>query len=149
LVGGAGASDARSPVSVARGERGGFKLSGKKLVVPAADRAKRILIPAVADGAVVLVLVAGFAVFLWLPATRRLGVDLRFWMASYALYLVAVFFPQSSTFRLLVPLAPGLGVLAIPENRVYRAGLVVAGIAGQIAWLYVAWWVDGQDFTPP
>lgn len=99
--------------------------------------------------AVVLVLVAGFALFLWLPATRRLGVDLRFWLLSYALYLLAVFFPQSSTFRLLVPLAPGLGVLAIPENRVYRAALVVAGIAGQIAWLYIAWWVDGQDFTPP
>jgi hypothetical protein len=60
-----------------------------------------------------------------------------------------VFFPQSSTFRLLVPLAPGLGGLAIPQNRVYRVVLVLAGIAGQIGWLYIAWWVDGQDFTPP
>lgn len=99
--------------------------------------------------AAVLLLVAGFAAFLLLPATRRLGTDLRLWMLSYAAYLLAVFFPQSSTFRLLVPLAPGLGALAIPENRVYRAALVVAGIAGQIGWLYIAWWVDGQDFTPP
>jgi hypothetical protein len=97
----------------------------------------------------VAVLVAGFAVFLFTPWARRLGVDLRLWMASYALYLLAVFFPQSSTFRLLVPLAPGLGALAIPESRVWRAALVALGIAGQIGWMYIAWWVDGQDFTPP
>ncbi|MEO8261770.1 MAG: hypothetical protein ABI566_04300 [Pseudolysinimonas sp.] len=99
--------------------------------------------------AAVVLLVAGFAAFLLSRPARRLGVDLRFWMLSYALYLLAVFFPQSSTFRLLVPLAPGLGVLALPESRVYRVALVVAGIAGQIGWLYIAWWVDGQDFTPP
>lgn len=96
-----------------------------------------------------IVLAGGFGVFLFLPATRRLGGDLRMWLASYALYLLAVFFPQSSTFRLLVPLAPGLGVLAMPQNRVYRVLMVLAGIVGQIWWLYIAWWVDGQDFTPP
>jgi hypothetical protein len=99
--------------------------------------------------AVVAVLVLGFAAFLFTPWVRRLGVDLRFWMLSYALYLLAVFFPQSSTFRLLVPLAPALGALAIPRSPVYRAALVVLGIAGQIGWLYIAWWVDGLDWTPP
>ena len=100
-------------------------------------------------GALVVVLVAGFAAFLFTPAVRRLGVDLRLWMLSYALYLLAVFFPQSSTFRLLVPLAPALGALAIPRSPVYRVSLVVLGIAGQIGWLYIAWWVDGLDWTPP
>jgi hypothetical protein len=100
-------------------------------------------------GALVLLLVAGFAAFLLSPWARRLGVDLRLWMLSYALYLLAVFFPQSSTFRLLVPLAPGLGALAIPRSTVYRVTLVVLGIAGQIGWLYIAWWVDGLDWTPP
>jgi alkylation response protein AidB-like acyl-CoA dehydrogenase len=52
-----GASDARQPIAIARGERGGFKVSGTKLVVPAAAVAKRILVPAVADGAVVVLLV--------------------------------------------------------------------------------------------
>jgi hypothetical protein len=99
--------------------------------------------------AAVLVIVAGFGLFLLSRWAKPLGTDLRFWMLSYALYLLAVFFPQSSTFRLLVPLAPGLGALAIPEHRVYRVALVVAGILGQIGWLYIAWWVDGQDFTPP
>jgi hypothetical protein len=97
----------------------------------------------------VIALVAGFAAFLLSPWVRRLGVDLRLWMAAYALYLLAVFFPQSSTFRLLVPLAPGLGALAVPRSRIWRAALVALGIAGQVAWLHIAWWVDGLDFTPP
>jgi len=97
----------------------------------------------------VLVLVAGSGAFLLSPWARRLGADLRLWLASYALYLLAVFFPQSSTFRLLVPLAPGLGALAVPGSRVWRASLVGVGIAGQIAWVHIAWWVDGLDFTPP
>ena len=33
----------------------------------------------------------------------------RLWAASYALYLLAVFFPQSSVFRLLMPMAPLAG----------------------------------------
>jgi hypothetical protein len=96
-----------------------------------------------------LVLVAAFVAFLLTPQARRLGTDLRLWLVSYALYLLAVFFPQSSTFRLLVPLAPALGALAVPESRAWRWSLVVLGIAGQIGWMYIAWWVDGQDFTPP
>jgi hypothetical protein len=97
----------------------------------------------------VLALIGGFGAFLLSRWAKPLGIDLRLWMLSYAVYLLAVFFPQSSTFRLLVPLAPALGGLAIPQNRLYRVVLVVAGIAGQIGWLYIAWWVDGQDFTPP
>jgi len=94
-------------------------------------------------------LVAIVAALLFSPWARRLGVDLRLWIAAYGLYLLAVFFPQSSTFRVLMPMAPALGGFAIPRNPVWRAGLVVLGILGQIGWCYIAWWVDGQDFTPP
>ncbi len=93
--------------------------------------------------------VVGFFAALFTPAARRLGVDLRFWIASYALYLLAVFFPQSSTFRLLVPLFPALGILAQPKSVVYRVLLVVAMIGGQILWVFVGWWVNGRDWTPP
>ena len=106
-------------------------------------------IPGWTGVAALVVLVALFGVLLFSPAVRRLGIDLRFWLIAYSLYLFAVFFPQSSTFRLLVPLAPGLGALAIPRNPVYRIVLVLAGIVGQIGWMYIAWWVDSQDFTPP
>lgn len=94
-------------------------------------------------------LVAGFFVTLFTPAVRRLGVDLRFWLASYVLYLLAVFFPQSSTFRLLMPMFPALGAIAQPRSRVYRVVLVLVFIAGQIAWVQAGWWVDGADWSPP
>ncbi len=105
----------------------------------------------IGDAAFVLlaVLVVAFAMAMFTPAVRRLGPDLRFWSASYALYLLAVFFPQSSTFRLLVPLFPLLGAVAQPRSALYRVTLVVASVIGQFAWLAVAWWVDGYDWTPP
>src|SRR5206468_2615740 len=53
-----------------------------------------------------VVVVGGFVVLLLTPAVRRLGTLNRLWLASYAPYLLAVFFPQSSVFRLLMPMAP-------------------------------------------
>ncbi|MBA4246870.1 MAG: hypothetical protein C0444_01045 [Microbacterium sp.] len=114
-----------------------------------------------------LLILAGLSFLL--PAMRRMPIELRFWIIAYSLYLLAVFFPQSSTFRLLVPLAPVLGAVALgiasvgagrlsgrwSERtslvvRVVLAVLAVAlGIAGQVAWMHVGWWVDGYDFTPP
>ena len=93
--------------------------------------------------------VAGFFAALFTPWARRLGIDLRLWIASYALYLLAVFFPQSSTFRLLVPLFPALGAVAQPRSPWYRVSLVLVFIAGQVLWVNGAWWVDGYDWTPP
>lgn len=96
----------------------------------------------------VLAIILGTAL-LFTPPFRRLGVDLRFWLASYSLYLLAVFFPQSSTFRLLLPLFPGVGALAQPRSPVYRVALVAVCILGQWGWIHLAWWVDGYDWTPP
>jgi hypothetical protein len=95
------------------------------------------------------VLVAGFAVFLFIPPMKKLGAVIRFYLASYALYVLAVFFPQSSTFRILAPLFPALGVLAAPRSRVYRVGAVVLSLALQWWWLNTCWKVDGYDWTPP
>ncbi|WP_241986178.1 hypothetical protein [Cryobacterium sp. TMT2-17-1] len=94
-------------------------------------------------------LILAFGLTLLLPAVRRLGTDLRFWLASYGLYLLAVFFPQSSTFRLLMPMFPLLGAVAQPRSAVYRVGIVLLFIAGQWGWLLLCWGVDGADWTPP
>jgi hypothetical protein len=94
-------------------------------------------------------LIAAFAALLFTPEVRRLGADIRFWSVSYGLYLLAVFFPQSSTFRLLMPMFPLLGAVAQPRSTIYRASLVVLFIAGQFGWLYICWWVNGYDWTPP
>ena len=91
----------------------------------------------------------GFFVLIVGPAGHRIGWDLRFWSASYLLYLLAVFFPQSSTFRLLVPLFPLLGVIAVPRSWIYRVAIVLACIVGQVVWIDIAWQVDGRDWTPP
>lgn len=94
-------------------------------------------------------LVVGFFVFLFTPAMKKLGVDVRFWLASYALYVLAVFFPQSSTFRLLAPLFPALGAVAAPKSKVYRVFMVVLFIVLQWGWLLICWRIDGYDWSPP
>jgi hypothetical protein len=96
-----------------------------------------------------VVLLAAFAAFLFLPAARRLGLELRLWLASYGLYLLAVFFPQSSVFRILLPMFPALGVIAAPRALWYRVGMVVVFIAAQISWLLLAWTIGDYDWTPP
>jgi hypothetical protein len=100
---------------------------------------------------VVLAIAVGlFGWFLFTKPMKRLGVDLRLWVASYALYLLAVFFPQSSVFRLFVPIFPVLGAMAQPKSLVYRVIIVVAFIVGQIAWVDWTWWFSSDaDWTPP
>ncbi|KAB1650538.1 hypothetical protein F8O04_05900 [Pseudoclavibacter endophyticus] len=102
-------------------------------------------------GSIVIVgaIIATIAVLLALPVMKRLGIEVRLWLISYFTYLVAVFFPQSSTFRLLLPMFPWLGVVALPRSPVYRVAVVVASILGQIAWIHWCWYVIGHDWTPP
>ncbi len=85
--------------------------------------------------ALVVLVLAAAAALLLLPQVRRLGADLRLWGASYLLYLLAVFFPQSSTFRLLMPLTPLAGALAVPRSRTYRCTVLALCIAGQWLWI--------------
>ena len=100
-------------------------------------------------GLVVVLLIAAFALSLVIAPVRRLGADLRIWVLSYGVYLLAVFFPQSSTFRLLMPMFPLLGAVAQPKSVVYRVAMVCVFIAAQTGWLLLCWGVDGADWTPP
>lgn len=86
--------------------------------------------------ALALLVVAAGAALLYSPQVRALGADLRLWSAGYLLYLLAVFFPQSSTFRLLLPLSPLWGAVAVPRSRVWRVGVLVACLVGQWLWIY-------------
>ncbi|KJQ53601.1 hypothetical protein [Microbacterium sp. SA39] len=86
--------------------------------------------------ALVLLVVAAGAALLSLPQVRALGPDLRLWSASYLLYLLAVFFPQSSTFRLLLPLSPVWGAVAVPRSRPWRVGVLALCLLGQWLWIY-------------
>lgn len=90
-----------------------------------------------------------FLVLLLSSWGRRLGVEVRLWLVGYLVYLMAVFFPQSSTLRLLLPLAPALGALAVPRSRTLRTALVVLGIVGQCVWVYFCWIRLPGDWSPP
>ena len=96
-----------------------------------------------------IALIVVFTLTMFTRPVRSLGVDLRLWVVSYALYLLAVFFPQSSTFRLLMPMFPLLGALAQPRSIVYRVVVTLVLICGQWGWLLLCWGVDGADWTPP
>ncbi len=105
--------------------------------------------PGLFGAVVVVALVVVFTGLLFSPWARRLGVDLRLWLAGYAVYLLAVFFPQTSTFRLLMPLAPALGAFALPRSTGYRVALVLLSIASQVVWMWFAWFVIVPDWSPP
>lgn len=86
--------------------------------------------------ALALLVIGVAAALLYARPVRALGSDLRLWSASYLLYLLAVFFPQSSTFRLLLPLSPLWGAVAMPRSRLWRTGVLAACLVGQWAWIH-------------
>ncbi|WP_336646047.1 hypothetical protein [Microbacterium sp. USHLN186] len=83
-----------------------------------------------------LLVAAAVSLLLRSRAVRALGADMRLWSASYVLYLLAVFFPQSSTFRLLFPLTPLVGALAVPRSRTYRWGVLLVSVLLQGLWIH-------------
>jgi hypothetical protein len=83
-----------------------------------------------------VVVVAVAIVLVAQPQVKRLGVEVRLWSASYLVYLLLVFFPQSSLFRLLVPLSPLWGAFAVPRSIPWRVGVLVACLVGQWWWIY-------------
>nr|WP_184752865.1 hypothetical protein [Microbacterium thalassium] len=94
-------------------------------------------LPEVAAYVVLGLVVAGIAaVLLFVPAVKALGPEIRLWSASYLVYLLAVFFPQSSVFRLLVPLSPLWGAAAVPRSVWWRGGVVAVCLLGQWWWIY-------------
>ena len=97
---------------------------------------------------VLVVVVGGFAVLLLSPAARRLGPTIRLWSASWALYLLAVFFPQSSVFRLLMPLAPLVGTIA-PRRPAARVAVLAGSLALQALWLWVCYGPRQEYWTVP
>ncbi len=100
-------------------------------------------------------LAIGLALIVWIlkaETLQKLGLELRLWLASYLLYLLAVFFPQSSTFRLLLPLFALAGALALNTGRAskpVKVLLVLSLIALQFVWMLTCWLYVAPDFTPP
>ena len=102
-----------------------------------------------------VLLVAVIAVTTWMLLSKpvaALGNELRLWCASYIVYLLLVFFPQSSTWRILLPVFPLYGALAVISVRWPKWGralLVAAAILTQLAWLATCWYYQEPDYTVP
>jgi len=91
--------------------------------------------------ALVLGVLAGYAWWLTRRSLRSLGHEFPAWGASYGLYLVAVFLPQQSLFRMLLPLAPLLGDPALSDKRAVRSILLTVAIALQAVAVVVLWFL--------
>ncbi|GAA2855473.1 hypothetical protein [Microbacterium arabinogalactanolyticum] len=107
-------------------------------------------VPAGGGVIVLVVLVVAVAALLLRSASvRRLGPEIRLWSASYLLYLLAVFFPQSSTLRLLMPLTPLWGALAVPRSRTYRWGMLGLCLLAQWLWIVSMYGIASTFYQVP
>ena len=80
-------------------------------------------------------LLGGFTALLLSRPGRQVGLVSWAWTFSWGLYLLGVFFPQSSVFRLLLPFAPIGGAAAGMRRGIFLTVLGL-GIAAQGVWLY-------------
>ncbi|MFG6443818.1 hypothetical protein ACFXP7_00955 [Microbacterium sp. P06] len=90
----------------------------------------------------VIALMIGFAMLLWSRPVRRLGIVVVSFALSYGLYLFAVFLPQQSTFRLMVPLSPLLGDERLSSTRRRRTGILIGCIVLQAVAVWTLWTVN-------
>lgn len=104
------------------------------------------------------ILLAGLILFFIIVLSSRaarstLHPVLICWSSSYAAYLILFLNPQSSLFRMLLPLFP-LALLAVvlSQDRAYRILLLLAGSFLQFSWVGWLWhWKQlpsGGDYPP-
>lgn len=94
-----------------------------------------------------------FAVLLSPVTSRVLPAQLRLWCASFMVYLLLFWFPQSSTFRMMLPLfVLVLPLVALSTSKAYRGLLIISGAVLQAVWVGWLWhWKQlpgGGDYPP-
>lgn len=101
-----------------------------------------------ASGYLLVAVIAACAIGLFfLPAVRGLGIETKLWGASYLVYTALVVFPQSSVFRMLLPLAPlAAGALATPRLLRESRVLILVGLTVLQFWWIHAMYGHGNTF---
>ncbi|AXJ11993.1 glycosyltransferase family 39 protein [Arthrobacter sp. PM3] len=99
------------------------------------------------------VLVAAFTLLMMSRPVVALGTELRLWCCCYMGYLLVFLHPQTSTFRMLLPLFPlALSAALVSRSRAYRGTVVVMFVLLQIVWIVWLWaWAPlpgGGDYPP-
>ncbi len=89
--------------------------------------------------ALVVIALAAFAFWLTRPHVRELGDDIRSYTFGYVAYLVAVFLPQQSMFRMLLPLSPLLAHRALTRSRVRRVVSLCVSVVLQPVGILLFW----------
>lgn len=103
---------------------------------------------------ILVILLASFTLYIQSPTARcTLHPVIVLWCVSYVLYMLVFFNPQSSTFRLLLPLFPLLlPCVALSASRAYRWLLIFTGATLQFGWVGWLWhWKQlpgGGDYPP-
>lgn len=99
------------------------------------------------------VFVAAFTLLMMSRPVVALGTELRLWCCCYMGYLLVFLHPQTSTFRMLLPLFPlALSAALVSRSRAYRGTVVVMFVLLQIVWIVWLWaWAPlpgGGDYPP-
>jgi hypothetical protein len=94
-----------------------------------------------------------FALLLFARPVLRLGTELRLWCACYMGYLLVFLDPQTSTFRMLLPLFPlALGAAMLSRSKAYRGTVLTMFVLLQVVWIVWLWaWAPlpgGGDYPP-
>lgn len=89
----------------------------------------------------VVVVLAGTAWFLGRRDVRALGPEVLGFVVAYVAYLVAVFLPQQSLPRLLMPAAPLLGSDVFLATRRRAVGWLVTGVCLQAVAVVLLWFL--------
>lgn len=99
------------------------------------------------------VFVAVFGLVMTSSPVVALGAELRLWCVCYMGYLLVFLHPQTSTFRMLLPLFPlALSAALVSRSRAYRSTVVIMFLLLQIVWIVWLWaWAQlpgGGDYPP-
>lgn len=97
--------------------------------------------------------VAAFMLLMMSRPVVALGTELRLWCSCYMGYLLVFLYPQTSTFRMLLPLFPlALSAACLSRSRAYRGTVVIMFVLLQIVWIVWLWaWAPlpgGGDYPP-
>ena len=87
----------------------------------------------------VIAMLVAFVALLWSRPVRRLGLIVVAYVFSYGVYLFAVFLPQQSTFRLLVPMAPLMADDRWSSTPRRRTAILVGSIVLQAVAILLIW----------
>ena len=87
----------------------------------------------------VIALIVGFLALMWSRPVRKLGLMVVAYGFSYGVYILAVFLPQQSTFRLLMPMAPLLGDERWSSTPRRRTAILVGCLVLQAVAILLLW----------